>query len=65
MIWQVVVWTFWRVRNNIIFKVITKTSKEVEEKNYFLAEKWFIGRSGLDSWSYSDWLQNLIIYLNQ
>lgn len=37
MVWHVVIWSIWKVRNDVIFNGITKTTKEVEKKSILLA----------------------------
>lgn len=36
MVWHVVIWSIWKVRNYVIFNGITKTTKKVEEKSILL-----------------------------
>lgn len=45
MICHLIVRSIWRSCNDAIIKGVSKSMKEVEDKSFFLAQKWFLDRS--------------------
>ncbi|KAJ0432781.1 hypothetical protein HanIR_Chr17g0862981 [Helianthus annuus] len=54
-IFQVVIWSIWRLRNEVIFRQVDPNMSRVIEETKSMSYLWIKNRQKASSWSWNEW----------